>query len=33
MQIKWQFNLHATQADWDHITTINQIVDLIVQRS
>lgn len=33
MQIKWQFNLHATQADWDHITTIRQIVDLIVQRS
>ena len=33
MQIKWQFNLQATQADWDHITTIQQIVDLIVQRS
>lgn len=33
MQIKWQFNLQATQADWDHITTIKQIVDLIIQRS
>ncbi|WLH78654.1 MULTISPECIES: acyl carrier protein [unclassified Pseudomonas] len=33
MQIKWQFNLHATQEDWDHITTIKQVVDLIEQRS
>jgi acyl carrier protein len=33
MQIKWQFNLRATQEDWDCITTIKQIVDLIVQRS
>ena len=33
MQIKWQFNLQATQKDWDHITTIEQVVDLIVQRS
>jgi acyl carrier protein len=33
MQIKWQFNLRATQEDWDHITTIKQIVDLIEQRS
>ncbi|MGY2365726.1 acyl carrier protein [Pseudomonas azotoformans] len=33
MQIKWQFKLQATQADWDHITTIKQIVDLIVERS
>ena len=33
MQIKWQFNLQATQEDWDHITTIQQIVDLIVERS
>ncbi|MGG5241793.1 acyl carrier protein [Pseudomonas lurida] len=33
MQIKWQFKLRATQADWDHITTIKQIVDLIVERS
>lgn len=33
MQIKWQFNLQATQEDWDHITTIRQIVDLIVERS
>ncbi|WPN97602.1 acyl carrier protein [Pseudomonas sp. MUP55] len=33
MQIKWQFNLRATQKDWDHITTIKQIVDLIVERS
>lgn len=32
MQIKWQFKLQATQEDWDHITTIKQIVDLIVQR-
>nr|WP_314564982.1 acyl carrier protein [uncultured Pseudomonas sp.] len=32
MQIKWQFNLQATQEDWDRITTIKQIVDLIVQR-
>jgi len=33
MQIKWQFNLQATQEDWDHITTIKQIVELIAQRS
>ena len=33
MQIKWQFKLQATQEDWDHITTIKQIVDLIVERS
>ena len=33
IQIKWQFNLRATQEDWDHITTIKQIVDLIEQRS
>ncbi|WLH89728.1 acyl carrier protein [Pseudomonas sp. FP453] len=33
MQIKWQFNLRATQEDWDHITTIKQVVDLIKQRS
>jgi acyl carrier protein len=33
MQIKWQFKLHATQADWDDITTIRQIIDLIVERS
>jgi acyl carrier protein len=32
MQIKWQFNLQATQADWDHITTIKQIVDLIARQ-
>lgn len=32
MQIKWEFKLRATQEDWDHITTIKQIVDLIVQR-
>ena len=33
MQIKWQFKLQATQADWDDITTIRQIIDLIVERS
>ena len=33
MQVKWQFNLQATQEDWDHVTTIKQIVDLIVMRS
>ncbi|RMT84714.1 hypothetical protein ALP39_03498 [Pseudomonas marginalis pv. marginalis] len=33
MQIKWQFKLRATQDDWDGITTIKQIVDLIVERS
>ena len=33
MQIKWQFNLRAIQEDWDHITTIKQVVDLIEQRS
>ena len=33
MQIKWQFNLQATQEDWDRITTLQQIVDLIVERS
>ena len=33
MQIKWQFNLRATQEDWDHITTIKQVVELIKQRS
>ena len=33
MQIKWQLNLQATQEDWDHITTIKQVVELIAQRS
>ncbi|MBN2992671.1 acyl carrier protein [Pseudomonas cedrina subsp. fulgida] len=33
MQVKWQFKLQATQEDWNHITTMQQIVDLIVQRS
>ena len=33
MQVKWQFNLQATQEDWDDITTIKQIVDLIIERS
>ena len=33
MQVKWQFNLQATQEDWDDITTIKQIVDLIFERS
>ena len=33
MQIKWQFKLNATQEDWDHITTLKQVVDLIVQHS
>jgi acyl carrier protein len=33
MQIKWHFNLRATQEDWNSITTIKQIVDLIIQRS
>ena len=33
MQIKWQFGLKASQEDGDQITTIRQIVDLIVQRS
>ena len=33
MQIKWQFKLQAAQEDWDHITTIKQIVDLIERRS
>lgn len=32
MQIKWQFNLCATQEDWNSITTIKQIVDLIVRQ-
>lgn len=32
-QVKWQFNLQATQEDWDDITTIKQIVDLIFERS
>ncbi|NVZ35510.1 acyl carrier protein [Pseudomonas sp. A4002] len=30
MQIKWQFDLRAAQEDWRGITTIEQIVDLIV---
>ncbi|EFQ61302.1 acyl carrier protein [Pseudomonas sp. FP597] len=33
MQVKWQFNLQATQEDWGRITTIKQIVDLIIERS
>ncbi|WP_426109502.1 acyl carrier protein [Pseudomonas sp. TWR1-1-4] len=33
MQVKWQFKLKATQEDWDHITTIKQIVNLIFMRS
>jgi acyl carrier protein len=32
MQIKWQFDLRATQEDWNGITTIKQIVDLIVRQ-
>src|SRR5450830_975015 len=32
MQIKWQFKLRATQADWDHITTLEQIVGGVVRR-
>ncbi|OLY76266.1 acyl carrier protein [Pseudomonas sp. ATCC PTA-122608] len=31
MQIKWQFDLRATQEDWNGITTIEQIVELIVR--
>ncbi|MGF6095271.1 acyl carrier protein [Pseudomonas sp. 18175] len=31
MQVKWQFKLNATQEDWDHITTIKQVVDLIAR--
>ena len=33
LQIKWQFNLRVNQKDWNSITTIKQIIDLIVQRS
>ncbi|MGY2174315.1 acyl carrier protein [Pseudomonas azotoformans] len=33
MQVKWQFKLEATQEDWDHMTTIKQIVNLIFMRS
>ena len=33
LQVKWHFKLQATQEDWNHITTMQQIVDLIVQRS
>ncbi|QLG96557.1 acyl carrier protein [Pseudomonas yamanorum] len=33
MQIKWHFKLRATQEDWNSITTIKQIVDLIIQRA
>ena len=32
MQVKWQFDLRATQEDWSGITTIKQIVDLIVRQ-
>jgi acyl carrier protein len=32
MQVKWQFDLRATQEDWSGITTIEQIVDLIVRQ-
>lgn len=32
MQVKWQFNLRVTQEDWSGITTIKQIVDLIVRQ-
>lgn len=32
MQIKWQFDLHTTQEDWNGITTLEQIVDLIVRQ-
>ena len=33
MQVKWQFKLNVTQDDWNHITTIKQMVDLVVERS
>lgn len=32
MQVKWQFNLRVTQEDWSGITTIKQIVNLIVRQ-
>jgi acyl carrier protein len=32
MQVKWQFDLRATQEDWSGITTLEQIVDLIVRQ-
>ncbi|WP_248803654.1 acyl carrier protein [Pseudomonas sp. MWU13-2100] len=33
MQVEWQFKLHSSQKDWNSITTIKQIVDLITHRS
>ncbi|WP_026145175.1 acyl carrier protein [Pseudomonas asplenii] len=33
MQVQWQFRLHASQEDWDVITTIRQVVDLIMRDS
>lgn len=33
MQVQWQFRLRASQEDWDVITTIRQVVDLIMRDS
>ncbi len=33
MQVEWQFKLHSSQEDWNAITTIRQIVDLIAHQS
>ncbi|WP_411829985.1 MULTISPECIES: acyl carrier protein [Pseudomonas] len=33
MQVEWQFELGSSQKDWDSITTIRQIVDLILRQS
>ncbi|WP_339476457.1 MULTISPECIES: acyl carrier protein [unclassified Pseudomonas] len=33
MQVEWQFELRSSQEDWNSITTIGQIVDLILRQS
>lgn len=30
MQVKWQYKLKPTPADWERIETIEEVVDLIV---
>ncbi|MCJ8206975.1 acyl carrier protein [Pseudomonas sp. RGM2987] len=33
MQVEWKFSLGSSQKDWDTITTIRQIVELILRQT
>jgi acyl carrier protein len=32
MQVKWQYKLKLVQADWEHIETIEEVVDLVLRK-